>query len=171
MAKIQPRAKVIEHAAVAFGLTFDDLVGKARHRRIVHARFAAIYVIRKRWPDFSRVRIGVLLGGRDHSTICHAITEATRLYEQDARFRAICHQIEAGREPFGPVYQFKAARLAVVEAPCELVVAKVRQQLDDDDAAATQLERNWGEAVANIRRGSMDLLRAIAVAHPERLAA
>jgi hypothetical protein len=169
MAKIQPRAKVIEHAAVAFGLTFDDLVGKARHRSIVHARFAAIYVIRKRWPDFSRVRIGVLLGGRDHSTICHAITEATRLYERDMRFRAICDQLEADREPFGPVYHFKAARL--VEAPCELVVAKVRQQADDDDAAATQLERNWTAALANIRRGSMDLLRAIAAAHPERLAA
>ena len=167
MAKIQPRAKVIEHAAVAFGLTFDDLVGKARHRSSVHARFAAIYVIRKRWPDFSRVRIGVLLGGRDHSTICHAITEATRLYETDLRFRTICDQIEAGREPFGPVYQFKAAR--IVEAPCELVVAKARQRDDDDDAA--HLERNWTAALANIRRGSMDLLRAIAAAHPERLAA
>jgi hypothetical protein len=169
MAKIQPRAKVIEHAAKAFGFDFEDLVGPRRHRPIVHARFAAIYVIRKRWPDFSRVRIGVLLGGRDHSTICHAITEATRLYERDMRFRAICDQLEADREPFGPVYHFKAARL--VEAPCELVVAKVRQQADDDDAAATQLERNWTAALANIRRGSMDLLRAIAAAHPERLAA
>ena len=167
MAKIQPRAKVIEHAAKAFGFDFEDLVGPRRHRPIVHARFAAIYVIRKRWPDFSRVRIGVLLGGRDHSTICHAITEATRLYERDMRFRAICDQLEADREPFGPVYHFKAARL--VEAPCELVVAKVRQQADDDDAA--HLERNWTAALANIRRGSMDLLRAIAAAHPERLAA
>lgn len=168
MLKIQPRAQVVEHAARAFGYDFEDLVGKCRHRRIVHARFAAIYVIRKRWPDFSRVRIGVLLGGRDHSTICHAISEATRLYETDRRFRAICDQLEAGREPFGPAYNFRAARL--VEAPvCELVVAKARQRDDDDDAA--HLERNWTAALANIRRGSMDLLRAIEAAHPERLAA
>lgn len=167
---LQPRARVLALTAKAFGISLDDLTGKSRKRSFAHARFAAIWVIRQRWPNFSQNLIGAMLSGRDHTSIHHGYYEAIRLRERDARFRAITDLLLAEREWQGPV-----APLRVVPAPSRTVEQEAaeheRAQIAREVDEAAHLERNWTAALAQIRRGSRDLLRAIAREHPLRVAA
>jgi hypothetical protein len=166
--RIQPRARIIETAAHAFGVTYEDMIGRRRDRPVVHARWAAILVIREQWPTFSLTQIGKMLG-RDHSTICHAVAGGTDLYERDETFREYCRLIAANREPFGPPKPIIVPITEPKTAECELKTERVRQARERQEASET--EKNWTLALAHIRKGSRDLLAAIRVSHPERFAA
>ena len=54
-----------------FGLTQVELVSKSRCKRVVFARQAVVYWACRR-TDLSLVRIGRLIGGKDHSTVLHS---------------------------------------------------------------------------------------------------
>lgn len=66
---------IILQAAQTFHVTEADLTGRGRARHIAEARQAAAYVLRQRTP-LSLVEIGKLLGGRDHTTMLHAVGAA-----------------------------------------------------------------------------------------------
>lgn len=68
-----PVRQIIVGVAEAFGFTPADLIGPARRAEIVRARYAAIYAVRQAKPHFSLSQIGSAFGGRDHSTIFHAL--------------------------------------------------------------------------------------------------
>ncbi len=55
-----------------FGLTIDNLKAKTRKKEIVTARQIAMYFA-KEYTGFSLKSIGYHFGGRDHSTVIHAI--------------------------------------------------------------------------------------------------
>lgn len=63
--------EVIAAIAADYGFTADEITGKARHRKFMMARNAAAYALKKRGNSFPSV--GKFLGGRDHSTIVHAV--------------------------------------------------------------------------------------------------
>ena len=77
--KIPPET-VIAAVASHFKFQEDDLIGSSRRSNIVLARQILIYLLRK---DFGLplVRIGILVGGRDHSTIIHSIQKMERMVE------------------------------------------------------------------------------------------
>ena len=77
--KIPPET-VIAAVASHFKFQEDDLIGSSRRSNIVLARQILIYLLRK---DFGLplVRIGILVGGRDHSTIIHSIEKMERIVE------------------------------------------------------------------------------------------
>ena len=77
-----PPENVTLSVASHFKIPADDLVGASRKANIVLARQILIYLLRKDL-GLPLVRIGVLVGGRDHSTIIHSIKKLKNLIETD----------------------------------------------------------------------------------------
>lgn len=73
MAPFWSRA-VIDRACEMFGISHEDFVGKRRFGEYARARFAAAYVLR--FYGMSYHEIGRKIGGRDHTTIIHAVKQA-----------------------------------------------------------------------------------------------
>lgn len=62
---------IVGHVASAFGLDAEDITGKDRGAHLVDARSVVAKLLRER--NHSYPQIGVVLGGRDHSTIINLI--------------------------------------------------------------------------------------------------
>ena len=57
------------------GVSIQDMEGRCRQRQIIIARFMAMYFIREYVrPEYSLAGIGKEFGGRDHSSVIHALT-------------------------------------------------------------------------------------------------
>jgi chromosomal replication initiator protein len=70
---------VLETAAGLFGLTVEDVTGKARTRDLVDARHIAMYVCRQLTnPPLSFPQIAKAFGGRDHTTVMNAVQRIER---------------------------------------------------------------------------------------------
>jgi len=76
----------IAHAA-GTGVTLEDVLGKSRFRHIIAVRHASIAAIAKRFPWMSYPHLSRLMGGRDHTTIMHALKKMGA-YEPRATFGA-----------------------------------------------------------------------------------
>ena len=88
----QPRpitpAMILQATAEMFDFTVEDLKGKSRRRPLVTARQIAMYVFRE-LTDLSYPAIAREFGGRDHTTVIHAVEKIARqmgerkaIYEQ-----------------------------------------------------------------------------------------
>lgn len=78
-------ALIMGEVARYFQLTPLDLQSMCRERKIVIPRMIAAYLARKMTPMTSP-QIGRKLGGRDHSTILHAISRIETRIESDSDF-------------------------------------------------------------------------------------
>jgi len=72
--------------ANAYNISFSDMKSKKRARNIAMPRQIAMYLARK-LTDFSTTEIGTEFGGKDHSTVIHAISKIKTKYEEDDLFR------------------------------------------------------------------------------------
>jgi chromosomal replication initiator protein len=63
---------ILDETAKMFGWTVDDLCGKSRRRPLVTARQISMYVFRE-LTDSSYPKIAEEFGGRDHTTVMHAV--------------------------------------------------------------------------------------------------
>ena len=63
---------IMDSSARYFGITHDDLTGSSRVANIASARQIAMYLCRE-LTDLSLPKIGAKFGGRDHSTVLHAV--------------------------------------------------------------------------------------------------
>lgn len=63
---------ILDETAKMFGWTVDDLCGKSRRRPLVTARQIGMYVFRE-LTDASYPKIAEEFGGRDHTTVMHAV--------------------------------------------------------------------------------------------------
>ncbi|MFN2608306.1 MAG: chromosomal replication initiator protein DnaA [Acidimicrobiales bacterium] len=88
--QLTPRM-ILDATADMFGMAVDDLVGKSRSRPLVTARQISMYVFRQ-MTDFSYPAIGREFGGRDHTTVIHAVDKISTLMKQR---RAIFDQVTA----------------------------------------------------------------------------
>ena len=64
--------QVLATTASYFDVTLEDLRSKSRTRNLTNARQIAMYLLRE-LTDMSLPRIGQELGGRDHTTVMHAV--------------------------------------------------------------------------------------------------
>jgi chromosomal replication initiator protein len=80
---------ILEATANMFDFSVEDLTGQSRRRPLVTARQVAMYVFRE-LTDFSYPMIGREFGGRDHTTVIHAVEKIT---EQMHERRAIYDQV------------------------------------------------------------------------------
>lgn len=69
-----------------YGINLDDLKAKTRKKEIVTARQVAMYFC-KEFTNHSLKSIGYHFGGRDHSTVIHAVHTVNDLMETDTSFR------------------------------------------------------------------------------------
>jgi chromosomal replication initiator protein len=69
---------ILDETAEMFGFTVEDLCGKSRRRPLVIARQIGMYVFRE-LTDFSYPRIAEQFGGRDHTTVIHAVEKIKAL--------------------------------------------------------------------------------------------
>jgi len=91
----QPKAitpeMILNATAKTFGFTIDDLCGTNRRRPLVTARQIGMYVFRE-LTDFSYPAIAREFGGRDHTTVIHAVEKITALMKER---RTIYDQVNA----------------------------------------------------------------------------
>ena len=79
---------ILEATAASYGFSVDALCGPSRTRPLVTARQVAMYLVRN-LTDYSYPAIARVFGGRDHTTVIHAVDKITthmkerrQLYEQ-----------------------------------------------------------------------------------------
>lgn len=64
----------IEAIAKAHCFTLEDILGPRKFKPLVAVRRKCIVVLREK--GYSTTEIGRIMGGRDHSTICHALQKS-----------------------------------------------------------------------------------------------
>lgn len=69
----QKNLEAIDAIAQQYGYTVEDMLGKSRLKRVVAVRRLCILMLREK--GYSTTEIGRVLGGRDHSTIVHALNK------------------------------------------------------------------------------------------------
>ncbi len=73
---------IIDATAASYGFTVDALCGPSRTRPLVTARQVAMYLVRN-LTDYSYPAIGRIFGGRDHTTVIHAVDKiSTQMRER-----------------------------------------------------------------------------------------
>lgn len=74
--------KIIDAVTSYYGIKVVDIKGKTRLREVVLPRQIAMYLT-KEFTELSLKTIGYHFGGRDHSTVIHAIQTVNDLQDQD----------------------------------------------------------------------------------------
>ncbi len=80
---VKPRTdeELLNEIALILGFSVEALRGKSRQRPLVTARQTAMYVFRE-LTDLSYPAIARLFGGRDHTTVIHAVDKIQRLMKE-----------------------------------------------------------------------------------------
>jgi chromosomal replication initiator protein len=84
-------ANIIAVTSEYFGFPAEELCGKQRHRALVTARQISMYLCRE-LTDLSYPQIGREFGGRDHTTVMHAVDKITKLIGEN---REIYEQVSS----------------------------------------------------------------------------
>ncbi len=74
--------EIMTATASASGFGTSDLEGPSRRQPLVLSRQIAMYLCRE-LTDLSLPKIGALFGGRDHTTVIHAVEKVKRLIQTD----------------------------------------------------------------------------------------
>ena len=78
--RITPQV-ILDATSETFGFSVEELCGPNRRRPLVTARQVSMYVFRE-LTDFSYPAIGREFGGRDHSTVMHAVEKIANLMKE-----------------------------------------------------------------------------------------
>lgn len=78
--------KIAESVAEFYNITVDDLLKQSRKKEYVKPRQIAMYLIRKEL-DNSFPSIGEFFGGRDHTTVMHAVEKVDKLMKDRETFK------------------------------------------------------------------------------------
>jgi chromosomal replication initiator protein len=89
--RVTPRT-VLSRTAKHFSFKTKELCGKSRKSELVTARHIAIYLLRKDL-DLPLMKIGDLIGGRDHTSIMYAVNKIEREYSNNQSLRSNINQI------------------------------------------------------------------------------
>ena len=85
LATRQPRqitpAAILSATSALFGFSTDELCGHSRRRPLVIARQVSMYVFRE-LTDYSYPAIAKEFGGRDHTTVIHAVEKISNLIKE-----------------------------------------------------------------------------------------
>jgi chromosomal replication initiator protein len=76
-----------------FHVSLEDMKGKTRKKEIVIARQVAMFFA-KEYTNHSLKAIGYHFGGRDHSTVIHAVQTVNDSMEVDSRFQGTMEEIK-----------------------------------------------------------------------------
>ena len=90
---------ILDATAASYGFSVESICGPSRTRPLVTARQVAMYLVRN-LTDYSYPAIARVFGGRDHTTVIHAVDkistqmkERRQIYEQVTE---LIHQVKSG---------------------------------------------------------------------------
>lgn len=83
---------ILEMVGNEFGVTKLELRSDRRTRPLARARQVAMYVAMK-MTTFSTVKVGTLLGKRDHTTVIHGVRRIKELLDLDLEFADRVHLV------------------------------------------------------------------------------
>jgi chromosomal replication initiator protein len=90
---------ILDATAEMFGFPVDELCGTSRRRPLVTARQVGMYVFRE-LTDFSYPAIAREFGGRDHTTVIHAVDKISGLMKERRQIydqvTELIHRIKSG---------------------------------------------------------------------------
>lgn len=89
---------IIEVVSEHFQISLDQIISKTRSNNIVRPRQIAMYLC-KNMTDFTLDSIGMLLGGRDHSTVISGIKKITEEYNSNENTRILIETIKKKINP------------------------------------------------------------------------
>ena len=84
--RVTSAKKIAESVAGFYNISMDDLIKQSRKKEFVKPRQIAMYLIRKEL-DNSFPSIGDFFGGRDHTTVMHAVEKVKRLTMEKVSFK------------------------------------------------------------------------------------
>jgi chromosomal replication initiator protein len=84
-ASLTPR-KIIEIICSFYDITFDDIIGPSREKRLSYPRQIIMYILREELQA-SYPTIGQELGNRDHTTAMHAFNKIQRELDMNEKLR------------------------------------------------------------------------------------
>jgi chromosomal replication initiator protein len=73
---------ILSSVADFTGISVTEIIGDKRTRPVVEGRHLAMYLARE-LTDASLPKIGERIGGRDHTTVLHAVEKITKLMQED----------------------------------------------------------------------------------------
>jgi len=88
-----PIQTIIDTVTAYYNIKVSDVQGKRRHRSVTVPRQVCMYLARKR-TGHSLEEIGGYFGGRDHTTVMHAIRTIGERLDADADFAAQVNQLD-----------------------------------------------------------------------------
>jgi chromosomal replication initiator protein len=90
---------ILDATSETFGFSVDDICGTSRRRPLVTARQVGMYVFRE-VTDFSYPAIAREFGGRDHTTVIHAVEKISALMKERRQIydqvTELIHRIKSG---------------------------------------------------------------------------
>ncbi|MDQ3573343.1 MAG: DnaA/Hda family protein, partial [Actinomycetota bacterium] len=103
LAARQPRqitpSAILQSTSELFGFSVEDLCSHSRRRPLVIARQVSMYVFRE-VTDFSYPAIAKEFGGRDHTTVIHAVEKIANLMTQQRsvydQVTELIHRVRSG---------------------------------------------------------------------------
>lgn len=84
---------IIETVCDWFGITREEIRSNKRYRRLVEPRQIAMFLL-KRYTNLSLKEIGLMFGGRDHTTTIHSATTVENLMQTSEDYRITVQSIE-----------------------------------------------------------------------------
>lgn len=90
----QDHKDIMEAVAQQYGFHADDLISGRRHPKLVLARQIAMYICRRNL-GLSYPELGRAFGGKDHSTVIHAVKKIEKIIVNDKTVRQIIASIAA----------------------------------------------------------------------------
>ena len=90
--------QIIEQVTRFYNVRLSDLQSKRRHKSVTLPRQVCMYIARQK-TRYSLEEIGGYFGGRDHTTVLHAIRAITDYRSTDPTFASHVERIEAALVP------------------------------------------------------------------------
>jgi chromosomal replication initiator protein len=82
-----PMYWIANYISRLYGVSIENLKSKSRDRKYVDPRHISMYFIKEYHRSFSLKSIGEYFGGRDHSTVIHALENVSDLMDTDKQFK------------------------------------------------------------------------------------
>ena len=86
--------KILNKVASYFNLTTTQLVGNSHVKQITYARHISMYLMRD-LMDLKFKRIGLIFGGKDHSTVMSAIQKVETMLKTDENLKQIITELKS----------------------------------------------------------------------------
>lgn len=138
-------AAIVERACIEFGVTEEEIVGRARRPWLTKTRGAiaqSLYV-----SGWSQLLIGGLIGGREPSTISTLITRTELRRRTDQEYDRQCQIVAATVPPAIPLAQLQDVTLAEMHDA-------VTGMIDTGRALLRGIESAQMATVTRVRRAS-----------------